>query len=155
MSSYNSDDSRRYWTNMLAEPGALIIDGDLYFIGAEPTPADLAANPKLYGCYGTGFTIGHADGTQTITHNLGCCGAIPEDVRPADNAAFIGEPVYTPLPAIPSHNHWDYLDYIGGSYPFECTYCYRRYDTDEVPPTIAARLYAHLAATALTDGDRP
>jgi hypothetical protein len=44
-----------YWRNQLSEPGALVIDRDLYFIGPEPTRTDLLANPKLYGCYGMGF----------------------------------------------------------------------------------------------------
>jgi hypothetical protein len=148
MSTWNSDDSRRYWTAMLATPGALIIDGNLYFVGDEPTPADLAANPKLYGCYGTGFTIGHADGTQTITHNLGCCGAIPDDIRPADNAAFIGEPVTTPIPKIATHDHFGHLDYIGGHYPFECVLCGLRFTEDEVPDDIAGYILL-----GLTGGD--
>jgi hypothetical protein len=148
MSSYDSDDSRRYWTGMLARPDALVIDGDLYFIGPEPDPADLAANPKLYGFYGTGFTIGHADGTQTVTHNLRSCGAIPDGLRPADNAAFIGKPEPTPTPRIPDHNHDDHLDYIGGSYPFECLVCYRRFDVSEVPAPVVAAIHASLTGGA-------
>ncbi|GLZ00582.1 hypothetical protein [Actinoplanes sp. NBRC 103695] len=144
MSTYNSDDSRRYWLKMLSQPGALVIDGNLYFVGPEPDPADLAANPKLHGCYGTGFTIGHADGTQTVTHNLGCCGAIPGDVRPADNAAFIGQPELAPKPAVLVHNHFDHLDYIGGHYPFECLVCYRRFEYTEVPSDVAETLLASL-----------
>lgn len=126
-----------YWTDMLARPGALIIGGRLYFIGPEPSPADLAAHPKSYGCYGAGFTIGHADGRQTITHNLGCCGEIPAEYRPADNAAFIGEPLPTPTPETLPHNHFGHLDYIGGSYPFECVVCGLRYRMDEVPDDLA------------------
>jgi hypothetical protein len=30
------------------------------------------------------------------------------------------------------HNCFDHLDYIGGSYPYECVFCYRRYDQDDV-----------------------
>jgi DNA-directed RNA polymerase subunit RPC12/RpoP len=139
MSSPISDDTRRYWTGLLARPDALIIDGSLYFVGPEPTPADLAANPKLYGCYGTGFTIGHADGTETVTHNLGSCGAIPhDDLRPVDNAAFLGEPEKTPMPLPPAHQHFEHLDYIGGAYPYECVVCHRRFLATEVPAEIAA-----------------
>ena len=127
----------RYWIATLADPGALIIDGHLYFIGDEPEPADLAANPKLYGCYGTGFLIGRDDGTQTVTHNLGQCGEIPAALRPADNAAFIGEPEPTPTPAPPAHQHFEHLDYIGGTYPYECGVCYRRFSADEVPVEVA------------------
>ncbi|PYC69193.1 hypothetical protein C7C45_15935 [Micromonospora arborensis] len=133
-----SDSTLRYWTNQLALPGALVIDGHLYFVGPEPAPTDLAANPKLYGCYGTGFTIGHADGTQTVTHNLSCCGEIPPALRPADNAAFIGEPEQTPTPAIAAHDHFEHLDYIGGSYPFECCFCYLRFDPSDIPASKAA-----------------
>ena len=145
MSTHISDERRRDWTAMLAKPGALVIHGGLYFVGPEPTPAELAANPKLYGCYGTGFTIGHDDGRQTITHNLGCCGSIPEDLRPADNAAFIGEPQYMPIPPPPAHDHFAYLDYIGGGYPFECIACYRRFGADEVPTEIADAIFERLA----------
>jgi hypothetical protein len=146
MSSYNSDDNRRYWTEQLARPDALIIDGSLCFAGPEPTPADLAADPKSYGCYGTGFTVGLADGTQIITHNLMSCGAIPEDLRPVDNAAFIGEPVYTPLPRPAAHHCLDHLDYIGPcSYPYECLVCYRRFDTSDVPAEIADTILADMA----------
>lgn len=141
MSSYSSDDARRDWLKMLAEPGALIVDGNLYFVGPEPTPADLAASPKLYGCYGTGFTIGHADGTQTVTHNLGCCGAIPDELRPADNAAFIGEPQFTPMPLPPAHDHFEHLDYIGGSHPYECVVCYRRFEAAKVPAEVADAIF--------------
>jgi hypothetical protein len=149
MSTYNSDDSRRYWTGMLSRPEALIIDGNLYFVGPEPTAADLAANPKLYGCYGTGFTIGHADGAQTLTHNLRSCGAIPADLRPADNAAFLGEPEPIPTPLPPAHEHFEHLDYIGGSYPYECVVCYRRFDTREVPAGLANAIFA-----TMTGGDQ-
>jgi hypothetical protein len=149
VSTHTADDTRRYWTNQLSKPGALIIDGTLCFIGPEPAPGDLAANPKLFGCYGTGFTIGHDVGTQTVTHNLLCCGTIPADLRPADNAAFIGEPQPTPTPATPAHDHFEYLDYIGGSYPFECCYCHRRFDTSEVPASIA-----HALIGSLTGGTR-
>jgi hypothetical protein len=86
----------RYWTANLADPNALIIDGTLYFVGPEPTTTDLISFPKLYGCYGTGFVIGRDDGTQITTHNLYVSGAIPTGLRPADNAAFLGEPMPTP-----------------------------------------------------------
>jgi hypothetical protein len=138
MSSYNSADNRRYWIEQLARPDALIIVGSLYFIGPEPSPADLAANPKRYGCYGTGFTIGHADGRQTVTHNLMSCGAVPDDLRwqHGDNAAFLGipEPIWQPFP--PAHECLENLDCIGGSYPYECVVCYRRFADDEVPPEL-------------------
>jgi hypothetical protein len=135
-----TDDYRRSWTNQLSLPDALIIGGNLYFVGPEPATADLLANPKQYGCYGTGFTIGRSDGTQVITHNLGCCGEIPAALRPADNAAFIGEPQTVPLPAIPVHDHFDHLDYIGGSYPYECVVCHLRFAPDEVPADVAAEV---------------
>jgi hypothetical protein len=130
-----------YWRSQIGEPGALVIDGDLYFIGTEPTRTDLLANPKLYGCYGTGFRVRSSDGTETVTHNLGHCGTIPAALRPADNAAFIGEPEHIPTPRVAPHNCFDHLDYIGGHYPYECVYtnCYLRYDHGEVIAYVTAR----------------
>jgi hypothetical protein len=78
-----------YWHDRLAEPDGLVINGNLYFAGPEPTPPDLYRYPKGYGCYGAGFLIGREDGTQILTHNLGHCGEIPAALRPADNAAFL------------------------------------------------------------------
>jgi hypothetical protein len=135
-----SDADRSYWTSQLTRPDALVINGGLYFVGPEPHPVDLAANPKLYGSYGTGYTIGRHDGSQTVTHNLCSCGEIPADLRPADNAAFIGDPEPTPTPLPPAHVHFEHLDYIGGSYPYECVVCYLRFDTSEVPSEIAAAI---------------
>lgn len=140
-----TDDTRQNWLGMLARPGALIIDGNLYFVGPEPTAIELAADPKRYGCYGTRFLIGHDDGTQTVTHNLGCCGQIPAELRPADNAAFLGVPQRTPLAAPPVHTHFDHLDYIGGSHPYECVVCGNRYAADEVPEEIADAVFDTLA----------
>jgi hypothetical protein len=142
MTTWNSGDCNRYWTKLLAKPGALIIDGDLYFVGDEPTPAELAANPKRYG---TRWTIGLADGTQIVTHNLGCCGVIPTDVCPADNAAFIGEPVATPVPRLATHDCFEHLDYIGGSAPYECLFCYQRFYTSDIPAGIADTIFAEMA----------
>jgi hypothetical protein len=144
MSSWNSDDSARYWTQMLAKSGALVINGDLYFVGAEPTSAELAANPKAYGCYGAGFTIGLDDGTQIVTHNLGCCGAVPTAVCPPDNAAFIGEPTTTPLPRVATHDCFDHLDYIGGPGPYECLFCYQRFHASEIPAAARDSALAYL-----------
>jgi hypothetical protein len=140
MSADLTDATRDYWTAKLSDPAAIIIDGHLYVVGAEPGPADLAANPKLYGCYGAGFTIGPADGTQTVTHNLGCCGEIPPAMRPADNAAFLGEPEPTPAPPPPAHRHVDHLDWIGGSYPYECVVCSLRFSESEVPAEVAEQV---------------
>jgi hypothetical protein len=66
-----------------------------------------------------------------VTHNLGHCGTIPAALRPADNAAFIGEPERIPMPTIPAHNHAAYLDNIGGSYPYECLRCYMRFENPQ------------------------
>jgi hypothetical protein len=127
-----------YWTEMLAKSGALVIDGDLYFVGSEPTHTDLLANPKRYGCYGMGFRIRHLDGTETVTHNLGHCGTIPAHLRLADNAAFVGDPEPTPIPHPAAHNCLDCLDYIGGSYPYECVFCYRRYEQADINHHLAS-----------------
>ncbi len=81
-----------FWAEQFATPGGLIINGNHYRIGDEPTPAELAAHPKFYGCYGDEFVIRMSDGTQTVTHNLWSQGEIPARLSRPDNAAFVDRP---------------------------------------------------------------
>ncbi len=78
-----------FWALQFAAPGGLIINGNHYRIGAEPTPEEHQRHPEHYGSYGRRHTIRHNDGTVTVTHNLWHQGAIPARLTRPDNATFV------------------------------------------------------------------
>lgn len=78
-----------YWTDQLATPGGLIIDGGHYRIGPEPTTQELASNASLFGCGGARFVIRMPDHTHIVTHNLWYQGELPSGLVLPDTAAFI------------------------------------------------------------------
>jgi hypothetical protein len=90
-----------FWTEQFATPGGLIINGNHYRIGDEPTPEEHQRHPEHYGFYGRRYTIRRNDGTVTVTHNLWHQGAIPARLTRPDNATFIrpGDPDYPDDPA--------------------------------------------------------
>ncbi|MFY1675061.1 hypothetical protein ACN27G_34845 [Plantactinospora sp. WMMB334] len=123
-----------FWAHQFATPGGLIIGGCHYRISEEPTAEQLAEYPKLCGSNGARFTIRLNDGTEVITHNLWGQGNIPPGLTRPDNAEFVGDPEPAPRPRPATHDCLDHLDYIGGSYPYECLYrhCGRRYDQADI-----------------------
>lgn len=75
-----------FWEGLVCRPpsGRAIIDGTHYVIGNR-------APSRYNGFGGQRFHIAFNNGTEVVTHDLWCQGAIPEAFRPRlqDNARFV------------------------------------------------------------------
>ncbi|GAB3823880.1 hypothetical protein GCM10027610_001380 [Dactylosporangium cerinum] len=78
-----------FWQWQFNLPGGLIINGEHYRIGEEPTADALNNNPSQFGSYGRRYVIRFLDGREVVTHNLWHQGAIPDALRRPDSAAFV------------------------------------------------------------------